>query len=1219
MRQHHHALNLPEVLFRIGRHLESPEDVVACSLVCKSFRASFEPCLWMNVHLEATLFRKRRVLYQDPLARFICLNGTVVPRQDTIAQGLQRMAPWIRSLAVHSHTFPRQLEFINRCTGINTLWIDGVPLNDQFDETYWSGCEALLTQNSACLRSLTLAGWGGRYDRNKDQPLWRPLTTCAQHINLTTLRIRESRLSERDLKALWGICRPLEILELQHLKMEDISTQFSHNSPSQVEQFSTSVAYSLTNETSTNSLTPATPTATTVRIPKLRELRVEGGYVRSYLQLEQILLHCPLIETLVWRVESAGSFMRRFHDYFAAQTWPCLDWIEISNGGRYVTDQEHARLIQSAPRPLRRLDIDIGSFGGHTFNLYREGGHFATMTRMALTELTFTASPSTPESSGIVVASKQVQEVLESCPMLEHISAVMITAQDIIQGKPWVCHRLKSFQVMINTQFSGNSDVQEGNRQRIKYSEEDKKKCHQIFEQLGQLRQLVALNTKLHQPDRISRFDIKITPLPFRLRMGLRCLSRLENLERIWCEGFQKIRMDEMDWMLEHWKRLQKILGSYISVKWPRGQEPKDDGRSMMAMKRQQRQELSMAQHHHALNLPEVIFRIGRHLESLDDVLACSLVCKSFRASFEPYLWMDVHLKSLHERNENVRRQELARYISLGGYIVWDEREKGRELRQDGIVQSLQRIAPWIRSLAVHAHCFPRQLRFSNQCTRINTLLIAGVPLNDQFDEAYWNDCETLLTQACLRSLTLRGWSRIYRVFLSCAQHTNLTTLRIRNSTLSARDLEALWKICLQLEILELTEVNVHGISNQSSHNNPSQVGHDLIFKEQFSTSVAHSLTNETSTNWSTPTFAATAVRLPKLRELTLDIYCMDDELQLEQIILHCPQLQVLIWNTWYSEPLMKLFCDHLAADTWPCLDWIAIRREKRRFTEQEHALLLQSAPRPLRRLDVDIRSFGEQTFNLYRERGHFTTLTKIDLTQSAFTLPSWMSGAAAINPVASKQVQEVLESCPMLEHIVAMVVTAQDIIQGKPWVCRRLKTFQVTINMEFSGNTWVREGQRTRLKYSEYDKARCHQIFEQLGQMSQLTLLDMRIQQQCWFRFFDAKTTSLPLRLRMGLGHLSTLRNLEIIGYYGSQRIRLVDLEWMLQHWNKLQKIAGDPLSVKWSTAHRGVLDERSKLVMRNLKAQDVQVALDIDARSFGVSRDSENYYGSDSESEKE
>ncbi|KAI8352428.1 hypothetical protein B0O80DRAFT_427586 [Mortierella sp. GBAus27b] len=553
MAQHHHALHLPEVLFRIGRHLESPEDVVACSLVCKSFRASFEPCLWMNVHLEATLFRKRRVLYQDPLARFICLNGTVVPRQDTIAQGLQRMAPWIRSLAVHSHTFPRQLEFINRCTGINTLWIDGVPLNDQFDETYWSGCEALLTQNSACLRSLTLVGWGGRYeDCNKDQPLWRPLTSCAQHINLTTLRIRESRLSERDLKALWGICRPLEILELQHLKMEGVSTQFSHNSPSQVEQFSTSVAYNLTNETSTNLLTPATPTATTVRIPKLRKLRVEGGYMRSYLQLEQILLHCPLIETLVWRIRNTLAWYNR------------------------------------PPRPLRRLDIDIGSFGGHTFNLYREGGHFATMTRMALTELTFTASPSTPESSGIVVASKQVQEVLESCPMLEHISAVMITAQDIIQGKPWVCHRLKSFQVMINTQFSGNSDVQEGNRQRIKYSEEDKKKCHQIFEQLGQLRQLVALNTKLHQPDRISCFDIKITSLPFRLRMGLRCLSRLENLERIGCEGFQKIRMDEMDWMLEHWKRLQKILGSYISVKWPRGQEPKDDGRPMMAMKRQQ-------------------------------------------------------------------------------------------------------------------------------------------------------------------------------------------------------------------------------------------------------------------------------------------------------------------------------------------------------------------------------------------------------------------------------------------------------------------------------------------------------------------------------------------------------------------------------------------------------------------------------------------------------
>ncbi|KAG0195153.1 hypothetical protein BGX31_006700, partial [Mortierella sp. GBA43] len=135
-------------------------------------------------------------------------------------------------------------------------------------------------------------------------------------------------------------------------------------------------------------------------------------------------------------------------------------------------------------------------------------------------------------------------------------------------------------------------------------------------------------------------------------------------------------------------------------------------------------------------------------------------------------------------------------------------------------------------------------------------------------------------------------------VFLSCAQHTNLTTLRIQESGISGQDLEALWKICLQLEILELTEVNMDSVPNQSSHNNPSQVGHDLIFEEQFSTSVPHSLTNETSMNWSTPTFAATTtVRLPKLRELTLGVFGMDAELQLEQIILHCPQLQILIWN----------------------------------------------------------------------------------------------------------------------------------------------------------------------------------------------------------------------------------------------------------------------------------------------------------------------------------
>ncbi|KAG0209838.1 hypothetical protein BGX31_002042 [Mortierella sp. GBA43] len=375
-------------------------------------------------------------------------------------------------------------------------------------------------------------------------------------------------------------------------------------------------------------------------------------------------------------------------------------------------------------------------------------------------------------------------------------------------------------------------------------------------------------------------------------------------------------------------------------------------------------------------------------------------------------------------------------------------------------------------------------------------------------------------------------------MLLACEQHTNLTSLRIQESGVSERELEALWRICRQLEILELTEVYKDAISPYS-HNDPSQAGHN--FEEQVSTSVDYSLTNGTSTNWSTPAVAtATTVRFPKLRELTLDDLC----------------------------------------------------------------------------LHVNIGSFEEQIFNLYRERGHFTTLTKIDLTQSMLTSLQSSQGPSGI-AVPSKQVQEVLESCLMLEHIVAMMVTAQDIIQGKPWVCHRLKKFEVMINMEFNGQGPVENRMPRHTKYTKDNKFRCHQIFERLGQLSQLTVLDMSLEQQRWIRSLDIRLTSLPLRLRMGLGCLSTLRNLEVIGYVGHQKIRVGDMEWMVQHWNKLRKITGDRLDVKWSRTPTRELDERSTLVKTSLKERNVKISLDTHFGRYMACEDWESFHGSETESE--
>ncbi|KAG0203456.1 hypothetical protein BGX31_003368, partial [Mortierella sp. GBA43] len=626
-----------------------------------------------------------------------------------------------------------------------------------------------------------------------------------------------------------------------------------------------------------------------------------------------------------------------------------------------------------------------------------------------------------------------------------------------------------------------------------------------------------------------------------------------------------------------------------------------------------------MAQTQHALHLPEIAFQVVQYLET-NDVMACSLVCKDFHASFEPFVWMNVHLGTLSDYETKATRhlQPLARFISGSPCSAVNHQKEplGYATRQDRIQQGLQRIAPWIRSLAIHFHVSPPQLKFSNRCTGVTTLDIAGIYCNDQFGETYWNDVEELLRQnsACLRSLTLvarqqrgdgqiRGQSLV-RFFLTCAQLSNLSILKINVAEVSQQDMEVLWGIGQQLETLELTYIWMESkpIQNSgtsapetTSESNQSQAGDHVTHKEEASTP--------------TP-----AVRFPKLRKLTLEKLRMEPEDQFEQFIVHCPLLESLIWVTQCSRPFVQTFCDPLTAKkTWPCLDWIEIVCDDQYITDKVHAQLLESAPRSLRCLDVNVSSLEEATFNLYREHGHFKTLTKVVLTLP--DIPS-SSPQSSLRSVSSKQVQEVLESCPLLEHIVGVIITAQDIIQGKPWVCHRLTWFQVMIGLELSASNHVQAGAgagggggRTGVRYSKEQKAQCHQIFERLGQLKQLTMLDMRLHNQdldLHRRY--SKFTSLPLRLRMGLGHLSTLKNLNGIGYHGPQEIQVVDMEWILQHWKNLWYILGSEgcLSVNWTRTSEGVVDERSRFVWESVKERDLHtlpsLAFDTTVRQFEV-----------------
>ncbi|KAI8345562.1 hypothetical protein B0O80DRAFT_534262 [Mortierella sp. GBAus27b] len=585
-----------------------------------------------------------------------------------------------------------------------------------------------------------------------------------------------------------------------------------------------------------------------------------------------------------------------------------------------------------------------------------------------------------------------------------------------------------------------------------------------------------------------------------------------------------------------------------------------------------------MAHIPHALGLPEITFRVAQYLDR-DDFTACSLVCKSFYASFASYLWENIRLGVLpaSEKKRAQNQEPLAKFISPDAKILYDFPQEQQSSQQHEILQLLHRIAPWIRSLSLYSAYFAFNWTPGDQCNNLHSLLLSLPTFAMPSGETSWNACEALVRQNSnsLRSLTLIEWREcfgdsvrpIWSPLHTCAQHSNLTTLKMQRGTLRAQDLEAFLTICQQLEILELTAMDMTALlvpSNESSTQTEEGVHHE---------------------NRPSLSITSAAVRFPKLRELTLDKIKLIPKYLIKELILHCPMLHTLVWRLNGGMFSLNDLCDYFEAQSWPYLDSLVITGHSNVVHTQEHIRFLQSIKRPFKLMDLCLWALTQRSFDLLREGGHFETLTKINLTTQFMTVDQQESIIDGTQATASKRIIEVLESCPSLEHIVAKEVKGQDIIDSKPWACHRLKTFEVLISMDLP------EQSTTRVLYTEDEKRQCHQVFERLSQLRRLKVLNMRNQYQG--RCLRGSPVCIPLDLRMGLGRLSTLRDLEWIGYQGPQNMRMVDVEWMLQHWSRLRKMTGRKPALKRSKTFGGT-SVRCYLLRKALMARKVDVPME-------------------------
>ncbi|KAG0005934.1 hypothetical protein BGZ65_009780 [Modicella reniformis] len=137
------------------------------------------------------------------------------------------------------------------------------------------------------------------------------------------------------------------------------------------------------------------------------------------------------------------------------------------------------------------------------------------------------------------MTSAMAQELLSSCSSLFKFRAPRIEALDIVEGKPWMCLRIQYLSAGIHFDPSTIKVLQP-----------------LIFDQLSKLTRLRVLAV-----GHVSEIAFQET-MELRLESGL---GKLSSLRLLRCIGFsntkQMMGKQEIEWMLKHWKALERIHG----------------------------------------------------------------------------------------------------------------------------------------------------------------------------------------------------------------------------------------------------------------------------------------------------------------------------------------------------------------------------------------------------------------------------------------------------------------------------------------------------------------------------------------------------------------------------------------------------------------------------------------------------------------------------------
>ncbi|KAF9314839.1 hypothetical protein BG003_003751 [Podila horticola] len=346
-----------------------------------------------------------------------------------------------------------------------------------------------LANNGRYLTHLTLE----RFPRWTMHKVWTAL--AASCTNLQTVELWNSALDSENQSSLWRLCS-----NVQHLVLKNVFLF-------------------------TNADSSALATVAFSRLRSLDWVGVEGVSLSflctdvfpSATQLESFRYSCHR----QGRIENSHQIDSLCQGLPRGSFWKNVHSLRLDG----ILDTEFAAILRHLSVPLQSLHASCSGFGGLAMGVMRERGHFATVQGLHLTQ-TF-------------VESQMVQEILESCPVLEELAAPQLWGRDVERGGAWSCRWLKSLSCQI-----------------LLDSEDVARQQAAVFERLSGLVLLKELHLR-------ANFRASARPaLDFRVACGVDVLGQLTKLTRLVLPAPQILEVEDVEWMVAHWINLREIVGT---------------------------------------------------------------------------------------------------------------------------------------------------------------------------------------------------------------------------------------------------------------------------------------------------------------------------------------------------------------------------------------------------------------------------------------------------------------------------------------------------------------------------------------------------------------------------------------------------------------------------------------------------------------------------------